>query len=113
MNPWASVAFQKQLFKILETRVTTGIQERAFTGTFGRIVLYVEEVSPSELALKGLLASDDRDPALSRIIVAREGRVLSDSERRRLTLRFIDGPSPRAMSRIRGASGTRPSPCTT
>src|SRR5216683_1101203 len=91
VNPWASVAFQKQLFKILETRATTGIQERAFTGTFGRIVLYVEEVSPSELALKGLLASDERDPALSRIIVAREGRVLSDSERRRLTLRFIDG----------------------
>src|ERR1700704_4137739 len=43
VNPWASAAFQKQLFKILETRATTGIQERAFTGTFGRIVLYVEE----------------------------------------------------------------------
>ena len=91
VNPWASADFQKQLFKILETRATTGIQERAFTGTFSRIVLYVEEVSPSQVALRGLLASDERDPALSRIIVAREGRVLSDPERRRLTLRFIDG----------------------
>jgi LPS export ABC transporter permease LptF/LPS export ABC transporter permease LptG len=91
VNPWASAAFQRQLFRILETQATAGIQERAFTSTFGRIVLYVEEVSPSQVALKGLLASDERDPALSRIIVAREGRVLSDSERRRLTLRFIDG----------------------
>ena len=91
VNPWASGAFQKQLFKILETRATTGIQERTFTGTFGRIVLYVDEVSPSQVALSGLLASDERDPALSRIVVAREGRLLSDPERRRLTLRFIDG----------------------
>ena len=91
VNPWASGAFQKELFKILETRATTGIQERAFTATFGRIVLYVDEVSPSQLALKGLLASDERDPSVSRIILAREGRVLSDPERRRLTLRFIDG----------------------
>ena len=91
VNPWASAAFQRQLFRIAETQATTGIQERAFISTFGRIVLYVEEVSPSQFALKGLLASDERDPALSRIIVAREGRVLSDSARRRLTLRFIDG----------------------
>ena len=91
VNPWASAAFQRQLFRIAETQATAGIQERAFISTFGRIVLYVEEVSPSQFALKGLLASDERDPALSRIIVAREGRVLSDSERRRLTLRFIDG----------------------
>ena len=91
VNPWASAAFQRQLFRIAETQATAGIQERAFVSTFGRIVLYVEEVSPSQFALKGLLASDERDPALSRIIVAREGRVLSDSERRRLTLRFIDG----------------------
>ena len=91
VNPWASGAFQRQIFRILETQATTGIQERSFTGAFGRIVLYVDEVSPSQVALKGLLASDERDPSLSRIIVAREGRVLSDPQRRRLTLRFIDG----------------------
>src|SRR5258707_4444645 len=85
VNPWASAAFQRQIFRILETQATTGIQERAFTSTFGRIVLYVEEVSPSQFALKGLLASDERDPALSRIIVAREGRVMSDRHRPRLT----------------------------
>jgi len=91
VNPWASGAFQKQLFKILQSRAVTAIQERAFSGAFAGIVLYVEEVSPSRVALRGILASDERNPALSRIIVAREGRLLSDEEQRRLTFRFLDG----------------------
>jgi lipopolysaccharide export system permease protein len=91
VNPWASGAFQQQLFKILQARAATAIQEHAFTGAFAQIVLYVEEVSPSQIALKGVLASDERDPAVSRIIVAREGRLLFDEVRRRLTLRFLDG----------------------
>jgi len=91
VNPWASGAFQKQLFKILQSRTVTAIQERAFSGAFAGIVLYVEEVSPSQVALRGILASDERNPGLSRIIVAREGRLLSDDEQRRLTLRFLDG----------------------
>jgi len=102
VNPWASGAFQKQLFKILQSRAVTAIQERAFSGAFAGIVLYVEEVSPSQVALRGILASDERNPALSRIIVAREGRLLSDEEQRRVTFRFLDGaivesdvPNPR------------------
>lgn len=91
VNPWASGAFQGQVFKILQARAAIGIQERTFSGAFGQIVLYVEDVSPSQVALKGVLASDERNPQLSRIIIAREGRLLSDDKQRRLTLRFIDG----------------------
>jgi LPS export ABC transporter permease LptF/LPS export ABC transporter permease LptG len=91
VNPWAATAFQNNLFEILQTRAVTGIQERTFSTAFAPIVLYVQEVSPSQVALRGVLASDDRDVMLSRIIVAREGRVLADQETRRVTLRFIDG----------------------
>jgi len=91
VNPWASGAFQKQLFKILQSRAVTAIQERVFSGAFAGIVLYVEELSPSQVALRGILASDERNPGLSRIIVAREGRLLTDEEQRRLTFRFLDG----------------------
>ena len=90
-NPWAIGALQAQLFKILQTRAATGIQERTFSGAFGQIVMYVEEIAPSQLALKGILVSDERDPQRSRIILAREGRLLSDETNRRITLRFIDG----------------------
>jgi LPS export ABC transporter permease LptG/LPS export ABC transporter permease LptF len=91
VNPWAIGAFQAQLFRILQTRATTGIQERTFNGAFGQIVMYVEEIAPSQLALSGVLVSDEREPQRSRIILAREGRLLTDEVARRLTLRFIDG----------------------
>ncbi|HEV8437870.1 MAG TPA: LPS export ABC transporter permease LptG [Methylomirabilota bacterium] len=91
VNPWATTEFQRQLFKILQTRATTGVQERTFSAAFGQLVIYVEEITPSQLALKGVLVSDERDPQRSRIILAREGRLLSDEENRRVTLRFLDG----------------------
>ena len=91
VNPWAAAAFQTNLFEILQSRAVTGIQERTFNTAFAPIVLYVQAVSPSQVALRGVLASDERDLALSRIIVAREGRLLADQESRRVTLRFIDG----------------------
>src|SRR5262245_59910516 len=89
--PWSIGAFQQQLFKILQTRATTAIIERTFTSAFGHFVIYVEEVSASQLALRGVLVSDERDPQRSRIIIAREGRLLSDEANRRITLRFLDG----------------------
>ena len=89
--PAASGAFQGQLFRILQTRATTGIKERAFTASFSQMVMYVDDISASQLALRGLLVSDEREPKLSRIIVAREGRLFSDPKARRVTMRFIDG----------------------
>ncbi|HYB43518.1 MAG TPA: LPS export ABC transporter permease LptF, partial [Candidatus Methylomirabilis sp.] len=91
VNPWAVGAFQRQLFTILQTRASTGVQEHTFSAAFGQIVIYVEEMTPSNLALKGVLVSDERDPLHSRIILAREGRLLSDEANRRITLRFLRG----------------------
>src|SRR5262245_5026652 len=91
VNPWSINAFQRQLFKILQTRATTGIQERTFSAPFRQIVIYVEDVTPSQLGLKGVLVSDEREPGRSRVILAREGRLLTDEVNRRLTMRFIDG----------------------
>jgi len=89
--PAASGAFQNQLFRVLQAKATTGIKERTFSASFGQMVMYVEDISASQVALRGLVVSDERDATLSRIIVAREGRLLSDPKRRRVTMRFIDG----------------------
>ena len=91
VNPWAQGAFQQQLFRILQTRATTGIAERTFSASFGQFTVYVQEMSVSQVALKGLLVSDERDPALSRVITSREGRLLTDEANKRITLRFLDG----------------------
>ena len=89
--PYANHEFQRQVFKILQSRAVSGLQERVFNATFGDIIIYVEEVSASQVALRGLLVSDERDPRLSRIVTAREGRLLTDEANRRITLRLMNG----------------------
>ncbi|MBI2216522.1 MAG: LPS export ABC transporter permease LptG [Candidatus Rokubacteria bacterium] len=91
LTPVANRQFQQQLFKILESRAVAGLRERIFNTTFGDVVLYVEDVSASQVALRGLLVSDERDPRLTRIITAAEGRILTDEATRRIVLRLMDG----------------------
>ena len=89
--PRTSKEFQLQLFRILQARASSGLKERVFNTAFGDIVIYVEEVSASQVGLRGLVVSDERDPKLSRIIIAREGRLFSDEATLRTTLRLLDG----------------------
>src|SRR5262249_47159717 len=91
VNPLANEEFQRQLFRIFQSRAVSGLQERVFNATFGDVIIYVEDVSASQVALRGLLVSDERDPKISRIITAREGRLLTDETNRRITLRLING----------------------
>jgi LPS export ABC transporter permease LptG/LPS export ABC transporter permease LptF len=91
INPLTNQEFQRQLFRILQARAVSGLTERVFNPTFGDVIIYVEEVSASQVALRGVLVSDERDPKISRIITAREGRLLTDEENRRITLRLING----------------------
>ena len=91
VNPAANHAFQSQLFRILQARAVSGLQERVFNGAFGDVIIYVQDVSASQIALRGLLVSDERDPMLSRIITAPEGRLITDEVSRRITLRLMNG----------------------
>src|SRR2546428_11176994 len=91
VTPAASAEFQRQLFRVLQARALSGLQERVFNTTFGELTIYVEDVSASQVALRGILVSDERDPTLSRIISAREGRLLTDEANRRITLRMMNG----------------------
>jgi lipopolysaccharide export system permease protein len=91
VNPLANEWFKDQLFRILQSHAVSGLQPRVFNDTFGDVIIYVEEVSASQRALRGVLVSDERDPQLSRVITAREGRVLTDEANRRVTLRLING----------------------
>jgi LPS export ABC transporter permease LptG len=91
LNPLANREFQAQLFTILKTRAVAGLRERVFNTSFGDVVIYVEEISPSRVGLQGLIVSDERDPKITRVITAREGRLLTDETTRRITLRLLNG----------------------
>jgi len=108
-NPIASQEFQRQLFRILRSHAVSALQERIFNTTFGSMTIYVEDVSASQVALRGILVSDERDPKLSRIIMAREGRLLTDDVNRRFTLHLIDG----AVNEADVAPAGPPSPSAT
>lgn len=102
VNPWAAGAFQRQLLTILQVRAASAVRERTFSTAFGQFVVYTRDISPSGIALTDLIVSDERDPALSRIIVAREGRFLTDETGARVTFRFLDGDVTEASPRERG-----------
>jgi lipopolysaccharide export system permease protein len=89
--PQMTKAFQTQLFRILQARASSGLKERVFNTTFGDVVIYVEEVSASQVGLRGVVVSDERDPKLTRIITATEGRLFSDEATQRITLRLLNG----------------------
>src|SRR5882724_3942749 len=91
LNPAANHEFQRQLFRILQAGAVSGLQERVFNGTFGDVIIYVQDVSTSQIALRGVLVSDERDPMLSRIITAPEGRLITDEVNRSITLRLMNG----------------------
>ncbi|OLD38535.1 MAG: hypothetical protein AUI57_06645 [Candidatus Rokubacteria bacterium 13_1_40CM_2_68_8] len=117
LNPVANREFQRQLFRILQARAASGLQERVFLGMFGELTLYVEDVSASQVGLRGLIVSDERDATLSRIITAREGRLLTDEVNQRITLRLVNGavneadvvpaagPKPADQPSLTGRSG--------
>ncbi len=91
VGPWSNTAFQRQLVRILQSRASAGVKERVFHTTFDQFVIYVEKVAASRVELRGLLVADERDPRLSRIITAEQGRFFSDGESGRTTLRLLDG----------------------
>ena len=104
VNPAANGELQRQMFRILQARAASGLQERVFNSTFGDLTIYVEDVSASQVALRGILVSDERDPKLSQIITAREGRLLTDEANRRITL----ADAQRRRQRGRHPAGRRP-----
>jgi LPS export ABC transporter permease LptG len=91
ITPASTALFQRQLFRTLQSRAASALRERVFTTAFGDLVLYVEDMSPSQVALNGILVSDERDPKLTRIVTAREGRLLTDETTQRVVLRLMDG----------------------
>ncbi|MGH7308173.1 MAG: LPS export ABC transporter permease LptG [Candidatus Rokuibacteriota bacterium] len=91
LTPAANRLFQQQLFVILQSRAVSAITERVFNMSFTDVMIYVEDISASQVGLRGVIVSDERDPKISRIITAREGRLIPDEPNRRITLRLLEG----------------------
>lgn len=98
-HPYGKRAFKEQVFHIAHNRATIGIEPRVFNNDFDDLVLYANEVEDKSGILKGLFISDQRMEREPSIIIASQGRAISDSEKLTLTLRLRDGAIHRQLDR--------------
>ena len=103
--PRANYAFKSLIFDILRMQASVGLHERVFNDTFGKFVIYIEEMAPDQIGLRNVFVADQRNPDEIRVVTAKEGRLISDDVNRRITLRLINGTvhetGPRALQKYR------------
>ncbi len=89
--PMGKRAFNELVYSVARERAYAGIKPRYFNDDFKNMVLYANEVDVSGKLLRDIFISDKRDPRLSNTIIAKNGVIVSDPEKKRLALKLIDG----------------------
>jgi lipopolysaccharide export system permease protein len=74
-----------------KTRVTAGLKEKTFNDAFEGIVIYAEEIQPPGTVLKRVMISDSREAQRKNTIFAENGVVITNEDKRLLTLKLLDG----------------------
>jgi len=90
LKPWGYQKLARTLFEIARTKSTSGLEEGIFN-KLGPLTLYAEEIDDASGGLKRVLIDDRRDKEARKIITAKAGSILSDEERRSITLHLQDG----------------------
>ena len=91
LRPWANARLQDRLFDLTQTNSAAGLKDKIFNRNFPGLVVYVDEISPSDQTLKGVMISDARNPGQQNTIIARNGVIIPDKRRKSITLRLFDG----------------------
>lgn len=90
-DPVGQTAFRDQVFEIARSRANVAIQARVFNDEFEGLVLYTGDIDERRGEMRGVFISDERIGNAPAVILAAQGRVLSDQEQRILTLRLERG----------------------
>lgn len=90
-EPAGQTAFRDQIFEIVSSRANVGILPRVFNDEFEGLVLYASDVDERHGEMRGVFISDERIGATPAVILASQGRVISDQDQRILTLRLENG----------------------
>ncbi len=95
--PWGKQGFRRIVFEIANSRAEAGIKERVFNTDFDGLTLYVDRADVSGGRLQGIFIADRREVTDGRlddtpaIIVAAEGRIVSDPVAKVVTLHLVNG----------------------
>lgn len=101
--PWGKQGFRRIVFEIANSRAQAGIKERVFNTDFDGLTLYVDRADVSGSRLQGVFIADRRESERHPVIVvAAEGRVVSDPEAKTVTLQL-----ERATTHVAGDNPSR------
>ncbi len=89
--PWGKQGFKRIVFESANSRAEAGIKERVFNTDFDGLTLYVDRADIRGSRLTGVFIADRREGSQPTIIVAGEGRIVSDPQAKAVTLHLVNG----------------------
>ena len=91
VRPWANRNLDERLFELTQTTSSAGLKEKVFNRNFPGLVVYVDDISPADESLHGVLISDARASGQQNTIIARSGIIIPDRANKSITLRLFNG----------------------
>jgi len=89
--PVSNYSLSSLLFDVAKSSTSIGIKEGVFNNSIPNIVMYADHISSQDHSMEGLFIFDERDPDLPNTIIARKGRIYSDSQQMSIALHLSDG----------------------
>ncbi|HET6370834.1 MAG TPA: LptF/LptG family permease [Nitrospiria bacterium] len=96
-EPLGGNALNELTHRVIQQRANVALTEGTFNTAFDQMMIYVSSM-PKYNELKGVLISDLRHPEAPLLIVAKQGRIVSDPERQTLHLVLENGTLDRRSS---------------
>jgi lipopolysaccharide export system permease protein len=90
-RPWGNRSLRTAMWDIARSRATAGLKPQIFNDEFPGLIIYAEQIDPTNDQLEHVLISDERDQQQQNTIFARTGYMISDVEHETVTLRLLDG----------------------
>lgn len=90
VRPWANHKLGQGLFEIARQQTGAALIQGAFND-LGSLTIYAEGIKDQGQSLTNVIIGDDRDPKNQRIFLAKYGKIVSDSEKRSLSLQLYEG----------------------
>lgn len=89
--PGANQAFRNELLALAKARADISIKERVFNEDFKKMVLYVNHMPLGSDRMENIFIQDERDAEMVNVILASNGRIVTDPKQRVLIFQLFDG----------------------
>lgn len=90
ISPWATQSFREEIFRIMQRRAHIDIKPKTFNYDFQNLVLYVNDKNEENILIDVFVA-DKSDNGDLKIILAKQGVIISDPGTFKIKLQFKDG----------------------